>query len=946
MGVVYEAHDERLGRRVALKLLPSSGLLDPSREQRFAREAKAAARLHHTNIVPVFEFGHEDARLYYVMQFIEGQSLSGVLDALKRNRRSASHGWADQSGGSNHSTTTASQGTVAADDLAQSLWTGRFAEDRFESPERDKVDGRSGQRPLPEPQHTTAPMARMRRDGAFLADTSELATSSGANRGFYRGVARIGLQVAEAMAYAHGQGVLHRDIKPSNLLLDRAGNVWVVDFGLAKTADSDDLTHTGDLLGTVRYMAPERFEGICDARSDIYSLGLTLYELAALRPAYDAPDRYALIERVRREEAPRLRSLAPNVPRDLETIIHKAVAHEPPRRYASAVALADDLLRYLEDRPIQARRAGPAERTIRWCRRNPWVTAFLVASTLGAIASTWAAFRASRAERTARLAEASAGKERERAESERNRAEKSRDRAISAVRVLLGSKDPAARTEEMQPFQQALLKAGLHESEDLVRELEGDPRAESQLVDALDALITLYFHAGDHTSALLYARRSVTLAERLLAHDGSSVRYQTSLADALHHLAPVAPDEESQIAAARRSIELYQTLCREHPEGDRLGWLQNIARNQHNIGDISAHHGRTALAIESLQAARITCQQLFELGDHSPETRYLAARVELYLCRALPSEGFADERVAAGKRAIEIFGRQFQDNPQSFEDGWQLYLAQEEVGHVSAGYERSSQAVESHQAARKTLQTMAAKHAGVASLMARIQYGIAEADFNLREAYDSDPVRYAPLRRELTREQYEICEKLAVLELPWWNLKIIHAKACFDMADYQEEESGEADLGLVLKSERLWAAILKSSPSNDLSRCLLVMVRRKLTDLLAAQGRTDEAIEWRRQSLTTVRGRPELCYEVAKEYSSRIGPIGVLPTKLSPKQLEALRRRLANDAITMLREAVSAGFKDARTLSAEPAFLPIRGRTEFGAILVGLTFLSSPFAPP
>ena len=181
------------------------------------------------------------------------------------------------------------------------------------------------------------------------------------------------MQVAEALDYANRQGVLHRDVKPSNLLLDNHGNVWVADFGLAKTAEADDLTHTGDILGTIRYMAPERFQGKCDARSDVYSLGLTLYELVALRPAYEAADRHALIQCVLHEEPERLKKLATAVPRDLETIIAKASAREPAGRYDSASALAEDLKRFIEDRPIWARRVSAAERLSRWCRRNPWI---------------------------------------------------------------------------------------------------------------------------------------------------------------------------------------------------------------------------------------------------------------------------------------------------------------------------------------------------------------------------------------------------------------------------------------------------------------------------------------------------------------------------------------------------------------------------------------------
>src|SRR5439155_11707961 len=101
---------------------------------------------------------------------------------------------------------------------------------------------------------------------------------------YWQSVARIGIQVADALAYAHVQGTLHRDIKPSNLLLDPQGVVWVTDFGLAKGSDSANLTHSGDVVGTLRYLAPERFRGKGDARSDVYALGLTLYELLTLRP--------------------------------------------------------------------------------------------------------------------------------------------------------------------------------------------------------------------------------------------------------------------------------------------------------------------------------------------------------------------------------------------------------------------------------------------------------------------------------------------------------------------------------------------------------------------------------------------------------------------------------------------------------------------------------------
>ena len=190
---------------------------------------------------------------------------------------------------------------------------------------------------------------------------------------YFRTIARIGAQTADALAYAHAQGICHRDIKPSNLLLDACGIVWIADFGLAKAenGEAEGLTHTGDVVGTLRYMAPERFNGRADARSDVYALGVTLYEMLTLRPAFAESDRLKLIERISNGAVPKPRSIDPRIPSDMETIVLKAMASEPGERYASAEALAEDLERFLADRTILARRSSTRERAWRWCRRNP-----------------------------------------------------------------------------------------------------------------------------------------------------------------------------------------------------------------------------------------------------------------------------------------------------------------------------------------------------------------------------------------------------------------------------------------------------------------------------------------------------------------------------------------------------------------------------------------------
>ena len=350
MGVVYEAEQESLGRRVALKVMAGHRTNDPSQLARFAREAKAAARLHHTNIVPVFGVGDAEGVHYYVMQFIHGQGLDAVLSELKRLE-------ADQEPPAE--TREARRSDLSATDVARSLIAGTFS----------GLGGTAENDPSSSSGGTREASANDSLDFAVAPGTSSLVPSG--QSAYARSVARIGLQAAEGLAYAHEQGILHRDIKPSNLLLDARGIVWITDFGLAKARTDENLTHTGDVLGTIRYMAPERFHGRCDARSDIYALGLTLYELLAKRPAFDESDRGKLIKQVTDTEPPPLRQLDRKLPRDLATIVHKAIEREPADRYPTAEDLAADLRRFLEDRPIAARPITAAEQLWRWCKRNP-----------------------------------------------------------------------------------------------------------------------------------------------------------------------------------------------------------------------------------------------------------------------------------------------------------------------------------------------------------------------------------------------------------------------------------------------------------------------------------------------------------------------------------------------------------------------------------------------
>ncbi len=332
MGVVYEAIQIPLARRVALKVMSHAGSSSVSQPLRFQREAEIAARLHHTNIIPVFEAGEANGIVYYAMQLIEGSNLQQLIAASEHAEQSYP--------------------LAIPDESASTL---------------DETVLKAGST---EKEQQLAPTEKRLRHIPVAVDLSP------------QSCARIALQVAEGLDFAHQRGILHRDIKPSNIMLDQDGRAWIADFGLAKSTDGDELTATGDVVGTIRYLAPERFRGQSDHRSDLYALGLTLYEALERRPAFQETDRARLISRILDGKIPEFTA---NVPRDLATICFKCLQQVPVDRYSTASELAEDLRRFLDGRPIAARPLSSATKFLRWCNRNRLIAALSAFILCGAV---------------------------------------------------------------------------------------------------------------------------------------------------------------------------------------------------------------------------------------------------------------------------------------------------------------------------------------------------------------------------------------------------------------------------------------------------------------------------------------------------------------------------------------------------------------------------------
>lgn len=439
MGVVYEAVQLSLNRRVALKVLSFAATLDTRQLERFRNEAHAAAQLHHNNIVPVYAVGCERSVHFYAMQLIDGPSLAQLIAELRAGMNDAA------------ATRNTSNGVPMAS---------------------------SAMSPPNSPQVLQYACA-----GLSQAYTGRRAD-------YFRLIAKLGMQAAEALHYAHQKGVVHRDIKPANLLLDPGGQVWVTDFGVAQVYSGDNsLTRTGDLPGTLRYMSPEQASGravVLDQRTDVYSLGITLYELLTLERAFSAETREQLLQDVQATEPRALRSIAQSIPKELATIVGKAISKDPADRYSSAKDLADDLGRFLRDEPIQARPPSMIDKGIKWARRHRAVVAVAVAMlfvvAIGLSAST---FLIARARAKTQVAYDQERKQRTLAEANFRLAERNFRQATDVVQYFTHvARDEMAKDPSYNDLRRTMLERSLAYYQTFLDEHNDDSTTAHELSEA------------------------------------------------------------------------------------------------------------------------------------------------------------------------------------------------------------------------------------------------------------------------------------------------------------------------------------------------------------------------------------------------------------------------------------------------------------------------------
>ena len=639
MGVVYEAIQTTLQRRVALKVLNDHAIESGKQVQRFAREARSAAALHHTNIVPVFGFKVTDEVHYYAMQFIDGAALDEIISVLSEMNVVDNDEFEITS-----LDRLSVDRTATAIIAAQALQAGEFAEPRKPGAKLNNLSRQD------DTQNVAAPVTKELSSPGFEStveqsqsewDTLSRETQQSVSTPpsshhqahrfdglYWKSIARIGAQVADALQYAHGHRVLHRDIKPSNLLLDEQGTVWITDFGLVKRLEDDGLTKSGDVVGTLRYMAPEQLNGKADARSDVYSLGLSLYEMLTLSPAFPETGHATLIENKTKRVLSSPRATNRAIPRDLETIVMKACALDPTHRYQQAGNLADDLQRFLEERPITARRVSSLEAFWRWGLRNRALAissaaaallliAVAIVAQLGKIRTEAALARVEVAKTRTEAALARVDLAKNRTEAALNRAEANVDVAVDAFEEIfdnIASRDD--RTffgleidgDESPPLDSVLTQADakllrslLEFYEKFAAQNASDARLRLSQLNAYRRMGQIYHRLGQFKESSKSFVRAIDIAKSLREENPNQINIAVAQARSLNDFGLMLSTNSDEFQLTIRVHVGAITLLKEQPpEIAQAHTIRfELARSYDLLGSIGIRNGLSELPTDN-----------------------------------------------------------------------------------------------------------------------------------------------------------------------------------------------------------------------------------------------------------------------------------------------------------------------------------------------------------